>query len=64
MQGKNNTASAAMPACPSFTVLPVMAFVPFQSWEQPYELKIGLNRGTIFPSLDKPFVGKGASTNE
>lgn len=37
-----------------------MAYVPFQRWEKPYDKDAGLARGTIFPSLDKPFIGKGA----
>ena len=37
-----------------------MAYVPFQSWEKPYDMDAGLSRGTVFPSLDKPFIGKEA----
>ena len=37
-----------------------MAYVPFQSWEKPYDMDAALSRGTIFPSLDKPFIGKEA----
>ena len=37
-----------------------MAYVPFQQWEKPYDMDMALSRGTIFPSLDKPFIGKGA----
>ena len=37
-----------------------MAYVPFQMWEKPYEADVGLSRGTIFPSLDKPFIGEEA----
>jgi len=36
-----------------------MAYVPEQEWETPYEVLGGLNRGTLFPSLDKPFFGGG-----
>lgn len=36
-----------------------MAYVPDQPWETPYEVTEGLDRGTIFPSLDKPFLGGG-----
>lgn len=38
-----------------------MAYVPFQSWEKPYDMEAGLSRGTVFPSLDKPFIGKEAA---
>lgn len=37
-----------------------MGFVPVQSWEEPYENDLALARGTIFPSLDKPFLGEEA----
>ena len=37
-----------------------MGFVPFQAWETPYEVDVALQRGTIFPSLDKPFIGEEA----
>lgn len=36
-----------------------MAYVPMQPWEGLYDLETGLRRGTIFPSLDKPFMGGG-----
>ncbi len=36
-----------------------MAYVPDQAWETPYDVKEGLDRGTLFPSLDKPFLGGG-----
>ena len=35
-----------------------MAYVPIQMWETPYDNMMALSRGTIFPSLDKPFTGK------
>lgn len=37
-----------------------MAYVPFQTWERPYDSDAALSRGTIFPSLDKPFIGEEA----
>lgn len=40
-----------------------MAYVPFQQWEQPYDAEAGLDRGTVFPSLDKPFIGEEAVKN-
>lgn len=33
-----------------------MGYVPWQKWKQTYSLEQGLNRGTIFPELDLPFV--------
>lgn len=35
-----------------------MAYVPWQQWNQTYELKKAMCAGTIFPELDKPFLGK------
>jgi hypothetical protein len=40
-----------------------MAYVPFQSWENPYDSATALARGTIFPALDKPFIGEEAVGN-
>lgn len=33
-----------------------MGYVPMQPWETPYPLNRALMAGTIFPSLDYPFV--------
>ena len=33
-----------------------MAYVPWQKWNETYELCRGLQAGTIFPELDKPFL--------
>ena len=33
-----------------------MGYVPMQNWETPYPMGQGFCRGTIFPSLDYPFV--------
>ena len=40
-----------------------MAYVPWQRWEQPYDGAVALERGTIFPGLDKPFLGEEALPN-
>lgn len=40
-----------------------MAYVPYQFWEKPYDEYAALSRGTIFPSLDKPFIGEEAVKN-
>ena len=38
--------------------LPIaMAYVPWQQWQQPYELEKGFSIGTIFPDLNLPWVG-------
>ncbi|MDO4439899.1 MAG: spore coat associated protein CotJA [Eubacteriales bacterium] len=36
-----------------------MAYVPWQKWEDTYDVHQGLECGTIFPALNKPFYGKG-----
>ena len=36
-----------------------MAYVPDQTWETPYDVAVGIHRGTLFPRLDKPFLGGG-----
>ena len=40
-----------------------MSYVPYQTWETPYEHDVALHRGTIFRSLDKPFIGEEAVKN-
>ena len=35
-----------------------MAYVPMQIWNTTYELDKALHVGTIFPYLDKPFMGR------
>ena len=34
-----------------------MAYVPMQPWKETYDPARGLQVGTIFPSLDLPFLG-------
>ena len=36
-----------------------MGYVPDQHWGDTFELCKGLQAGTIFPCLHKPFCGKG-----
>ena len=38
-----------------------MAYVPRQKWGELYTEEVGFQRGTIFPELDKPFIGEGVS---
>ncbi len=35
-----------------------MAYVPFQEWKGTYEPAEALQSGTLFPNLDKPFIGR------
>lgn len=37
---------------------PGMAFVPWQEWKDIYDMEKGLERGTIFEELDKPYLGR------
>ena len=36
-----------------------MAYVPWQHLQTVYEPEYGLDRGTIFPELEKPFLAGG-----
>lgn len=40
-----------------------MAYVPVQRWNRIYPVETGFERGTIFPALDKPFIGEEAVPN-
>ena len=42
---------------------PGMAYVPWQRWENLYELDQALMAGTIFADLNKPFRGRGGCCN-
>ncbi len=35
-----------------------MCYVPMQEWREIYDEQTGLERGTIFQQLDKPFTGE------
>lgn len=39
--------------------VPAMAYIPFQQFSQPYSSQEGFKKGTLFPCLDKPFLGEG-----
>ncbi len=41
-----------------------MAYVPIQQWGDLYDIDVGLQRGTIFAQLDKPFLGREALVND
>lgn len=46
--------------CDPLSSLPLaMAYVPWQEWTSIYELEKGLQCGTIFKELNKPFRGTG-----
>lgn len=49
------------PACFDNGSVPLaMAYVPFQKWGMLYDEEVGMQRGTIFKQLDKPFIGEEA----
>lgn len=54
--------------CPDIiekTDLPLaMAYIPMQKWQEIYEAEVGLERGTIFSELDKPWLGEEAVCDE
>ena len=39
--------------------LPVMVFITCQTFDRQYNEAEALQRGTLFPALDKPFLGGG-----
>ena len=48
----------AIPALPADAAV-AMAYVPFQTDNGVYEPQKALQRGTVFPVLDKPFLAGG-----
>lgn len=40
---------------------PGMSFVPWQKWQDVYDIDQAINCGTIFKELYKPYVGRGCS---
>ncbi len=45
--------------CPQVDSCPLtMAYVPFQTFTSVYDNTTALKNGTLFPELDKPFLGK------
>lgn len=47
--------------CQCLEELPLaMAYVPMQQWGEQYAPVVALERGTLFPALDLPFIGEEA----
>ncbi len=63
--GKKETVSdCAEPTTVLPKEMPIgMCYVPMQQWGELYSAEVGLSRGTIFPELDKPFIGEEAVKN-
>lgn len=51
---------------PYVVVYPSLAMVypPRQCWRDLYDADVGLERGTIFRELDKPFLGDKCKTGD
>ncbi len=47
-----------IPALPADAAV-TMAYVPFQTDNAVYDMQKALQRGTVFPVLDKPFLAGG-----
>lgn len=41
-------------------MMPGMGFVPWQKWEDVYCIDDGLENGTIFGQLNKPYIGRSS----
>ena len=53
---KNNNCRKNHQHCQDFRPL-AMSYVRRQRWGRVYKMEVGLERGTIFNELDKPFKG-------
>ena len=43
---------------PDTGMVVAMAYVPVQEWGDIYSEEVALSNGTLFPDLDKPFLGR------
>ena len=61
MNNNGETQMTPMSNCATdmLNVVVGMGYVPEQEWGAPHDGAKGLERGTIFPCLDKPFAGGG-----
>lgn len=55
----NRDTQATFPSPFPENVSLAMAYVPYQNWENIYDVENGFSAGTIFADLDKPFLGYG-----
>ncbi len=63
METIRNTEMDSNSDCSVFTnqaISLAMAYVAMQQWRNLYDPDLGLQRGTIFAELDKPFIGEEA----
>lgn len=50
---ENGMEMSALPHNPALA----MAYIPMQFYRDTYGIEEGFNAGTVFPELDKPFLG-------
>lgn len=43
---------------PVDSMVPAMSYVPWQIWRNIYCIEEGLEKGTIFEDMDKPYIGR------
>ncbi len=58
----NQDTGSDMSKFPEETPL-AMCYVPWQNFNSVYSENTALEKGTVFPDLYFPFMGKGAETN-
>ncbi len=58
MEGQSCKITEIITPLPANPVV-AMAYVPYQKYGEVYAAEKGLETGTIFPELDKPFLGAG-----
>jgi hypothetical protein len=56
---RNNNVQNTQPSLFPENVSLAMAYVPFQAWQNVYDVDNAFNAGTLFADLDKPFLGYG-----
>lgn len=59
LEEAQSNADVTMSALPSNPVL-AMSYVPMQFYRDMYSTEKGFSAGTIYPELDKPFLGGNA----
>ncbi len=57
---ENNGTNISTPICPTCDgeIVLAMARMPMQNWTSVYDPDTALSRGTLFPALDLPYLGK------
>jgi hypothetical protein len=58
-QARGNNGGCIINIAPVDSMAPGMSYVPWQKWQDVYDMEKGCARGTIFGQLDKPYIGRG-----